>query len=49
MLLLMRILERFGTTPEASAVNIIRALTAHSAILWSITSGIAANRDVVLP
>jgi NAD(P)-dependent dehydrogenase (short-subunit alcohol dehydrogenase family) len=31
MPLLMRILGRFGTTPEASAVNIVRALTAHSA------------------
>jgi hypothetical protein len=31
MPLLMRILGRFGTTPEASTVNIVRALTANSA------------------
>ena len=31
MPLLMRILGKFGTTPEASAVNIVRALTADSA------------------
>lgn len=31
MPLLMRIMGRFGTTPEASAVNIVRALTAVSA------------------
>ena len=31
MPLLMRVMGRFGTTPEASAVNIVRALTVHSA------------------
>ena len=31
MPLLMRIMGRFGTTPEASALNIVRALTADSA------------------
>ncbi|POD70924.1 hypothetical protein BKM17_23810 [Pseudomonas syringae group genomosp. 3] len=32
MPLLMRVLGKFGTTPEASAVNIVRALTADSTV-----------------